>query len=101
MSAPVFWFGLMLIVVFALKLGWAPAAGSDTWGHLVLPALALGLRPAAFIARVTRSTMLDALREDYILTARAKGLSERAVNLFVDVLYVVLDPLVRLTGEEA
>ena len=170
-SAPVFWFGLMLIVVFALKLGWSPAAGSDTWGHLVLPALALGLRPAAFIARVTRSTMVDALGENYILTARAKGLPEVAVvfkhalrnvalpvvtviggdlghlmggtvitetvfgfvglgafaveailnrwygaimavamlwavifvmvNLLVDVLYVVLDPRVRLAGEEA
>jgi len=98
-SAPVFWFGLMLIVIFGLKLGLLPAAGSDTWAHLLLPALSLGLRPAAFIARVTRSTMLDALGENYILTARAKGLSERAVVLKHALRNVAL-PIVTVIGAD-
>jgi len=82
-STPVFWFGIMLIFVFAYLLGWLPASGTgeEGWVALVLPAVALGLRPAAFIARVTRSSMLDEMSKDYVRTARAKGLPEHTVVL--------------------
>ncbi|MCC6180078.1 MAG: ABC transporter permease [Chloroflexi bacterium] len=75
-SMPSFWLGLMLIFLFALNLGWLPASGADTWGSLVLPAFALGLAVSAIIARMTRSSLLEVLRLEYITAARAKGLSE-------------------------
>jgi len=78
-SMPVYWFGLMLIVVFAIKLQWLPAAGSQDPGAWVLPTLTLAAFSVALVARMTRSTMLEVLRADYVRTARAKGLFERAV----------------------
>jgi peptide/nickel transport system permease protein/oligopeptide transport system permease protein len=83
-SIPVFWQGLMLMWVFALLLqqwtGWGlPATGRGTLWHLILPAIALGTSSAAIIARMTRATMLEVLRQEYITTARAKGLPERAI----------------------
>lgn len=83
-SIPVFWQGLMLMWVFALLLhqwtGWGlPATGPGTLWHLVLPAIALGTSSAAILARMTRATMLEVLHQEYITTARAKGVSERAV----------------------
>ncbi len=84
-SMPVFWQGLMLMWVFALMLqqwiGWGfPATGRGTLLHLVLPAITLGTSSAAIIARMTRSTMLEVLRSEYIMTARAKGLQEWVVT---------------------
>ncbi|HET8678556.1 MAG TPA: ABC transporter permease [bacterium] len=79
LSMPVFWSGLMLIVVFAVWLGWLPAVGTGTPVHLILPAVTLGMATAAIIARMTRSSMLEVLRSDYIRTARAKGLAEPSV----------------------
>ncbi|MGQ0548943.1 MAG: ABC transporter permease [Armatimonadota bacterium] len=79
LSMPVFWSGLMLILVFAVWLGWLPAVGTGTPVHLILPAVTLGMATAAIIARMTRSSMLEVLRSDYIRTARAKGLAERSV----------------------
>lgn len=79
LSMPNFWLGLVFIFVFALQLGWFPVAGSETWRHLVLPALALGLSAAGLIARLVRSSMLEVLRQDYVTTARSKGLAERVV----------------------
>jgi len=79
LSMPVFWSGLMLILVFAVWLGWLPAVGTDTPVHLILPAVTLGMATAAIIARMTRSSMLEVLRSDYIRTARAKGLAEQSV----------------------
>lgn len=79
LSMPVFWSGLMLILVFAVLLGWLPAVGTGTPAHLVLPAITVGMTSAAIIARMTRSSMLEVLRSDYIRTARAKGLSEGVV----------------------
>ncbi len=79
MSIPPFWLGLMFILLFSVTLNWLPSSGSGTWQHIVLPALSLGLAGMGLIARMTRSTMLEVLRDDYIRTARSKGLSERAV----------------------
>lgn len=79
LSMPVFWSGLMLILVFAVWLGWLPAVGTGGLAHLVLPAVTLGMSTAAIIARMSRSSMLEVLRSDYIRTARAKGLAEAAV----------------------
>jgi ABC-type dipeptide/oligopeptide/nickel transport system permease component len=85
-AAPSFWIGILLSTAFAIHLGWLPAIGGGTPGDtgsilraLVLPATALGLSGMALVARMTRSSMLDVLGEDYIRTARAKGLAERAV----------------------
>lgn len=80
-SIPVFWSGLLLMLFFALQLGWLPASGFGTWRHLVLPAAAIGFASSAIIARVTRSSMIEVLRSDYVRTARAKGLGEGRINL--------------------
>lgn len=80
-SFPVYWIGLLLIVLFAVTWRWLPASGYGGWQYLVLPALALGSRSIAYLARVSRSAMLEVLGADYVRTARAKGLAERAVIL--------------------
>lgn len=77
-SIPNFWLGLMLLLLFSLVLGWLPIAGSD-WRSMILPAVTLGLTYMAIIARMTRSSIVEVLSEDYIRTARAKGLPERLV----------------------
>jgi ABC-type dipeptide/oligopeptide/nickel transport system permease component len=78
-SVPSIVLGPLLIVIFALGLGWLPVAGWGTPAQVVMPALALGMGLSAIIARLTRASMLQVIREDYIRTARAKGLSERLV----------------------
>ena len=80
-SFPVYWVGLILILVFAVQLRWFPPSGYGGIEYLVLPALALGMRSIAFLARMTRSSMLEMLGSDFVRTARAKGLSERGVVL--------------------
>jgi peptide/nickel transport system permease protein len=80
-SVPIFWLGLMLMLLFAVQLRWFPTAGTGTALHLVLPALTLGAASAAIIARQVRSAMLEVLRQDYVRTARAKGLKPRKVIL--------------------
>ena len=80
-SMPSFWLGLLLIFIFSLHLGWFPATGGGGAAHLPLPALALGLGAAAIIARLTRSSMLEVLRMEYMTTARAKGLAGPGVVL--------------------
>lgn len=80
-AMPNFWFGLVLITIFSLMLGWLPATGAGGWNAIILPALALGLRSAAVIARLTRASLLEVLGEGYLATARAKGLPERVVVL--------------------
>lgn len=78
-SAPVFWIAVILQIVFGLKLDWLPISGIDTPSGFILPTIALGTRFAGSIARLTRTSMLDALTQDYIRTARAKGLHEFVV----------------------
>lgn len=79
-SMPNFWLGPLLAILFAVKLGWLPVSGSGDWRHLVLPAVTLGAALAAILARMTRASLLEELRELYVLAARARGLSRaRAV----------------------
>ena len=78
-SMPGFWLGLVLITVFAVHLRWLPASGMGGFSHVVLPAITLGMFLIGLIIRLTRSSMLDVLGQDYVRTARAKGLAERMV----------------------
>jgi peptide/nickel transport system permease protein/oligopeptide transport system permease protein len=80
-SFPVFWVGLLLILLFAVTVRWMPPSGYGSLRFLVLPAVTLGMRSIAFLARMTRSAMMESLSADYVRTARAKGLSERMVTL--------------------
>ena len=96
-SVPTFWLGLLMIRIFAVKLRWVPVSGHGTALHLVMPALVLGLYLAALLARLTRSEMLEVLAQDYVRTARAKGLSERAVTA-AHALTNALLPIVTLIG---
>ena len=75
-SMPIFWLGLLLMLLFSVQLRWFPAGGKGTVMHLVLPAIALGAASCAVIARMTRASMLEVIRQDYIRTARANGLRE-------------------------
>ncbi len=80
-SIPNFWLGPMLILLFSLTLGWLPVSGRENWLSLILPAITLGTALSAILARMVRSTLLEVLNEDYIRTARAKGLGESGVIL--------------------
>lgn len=97
LSIPEFWFGLMLMQVFAVQLGWLPTSGSGTFQHLILPSITLGLGVAAIIARFTRSSILEVLREDFVRTARAKGQKNWKIVL-THVLRSALIPVVTMTG---
>ena len=78
-SLPNFWIGFLLIMLFSVKLRWFPTTGAGSWRNLVLPAITLGTSIAAIIARFTRSSIVEVMKEDYIRTARAKGLKEKTV----------------------
>lgn len=96
-SIPSFWLGLLLILAFAVHLNWFPITGQGGWERLVLPAIAVGLRAAGLLARLTRSSVLEVLRDDYVTTARAKGAPERRV-IFHHVLRNALIPVVTVAG---
>jgi peptide/nickel transport system permease protein len=104
-STPIFWSGLLLILLFSVRLEWLPAGGTGSLRHLVLPAVSLGLFGAGVLARQTRSGMLEVLGQDFVRTARAKGLPERAVvvkhalkNALIPVVTVLGDQFGRLLG---
>lgn len=80
-SMPNFWLGILLILLFSAQLGWLPSGGNQYWYSIILPALTIGWQMCALMTRMTRSSMLEVIRQDYINTARAKGLSEKAVVL--------------------
>jgi peptide/nickel transport system permease protein len=78
-SMPSYWVAYLLILLLSVRLGWLPVAGSTTWKHMIMPALTLGIGGSASLMRLTRSEMLETLGQDYIRTARSKGLSQRAM----------------------
>ncbi len=96
-AAPVFWLGVMFQLLFSVRLGWLPSGGMGSLRFLILPSLTLGLATAALIARITRSSMLEVLRQDFITTARSKGLSERVV-IYKHALKNALIPVVTVMG---
>ncbi len=96
-SFPVYWVGLIFILIFAVTLKWLPPSGYGGIKYLILPALALGSRSIAFLARVTRSAMLDVLGSDFVRTARAKGLREQVV-VMRHALRNALIPIVTVLG---
>jgi len=104
-SIPIFWFGMILIIVFALQLGWLPAVGIgnisngiwDVVKHIILPSVALGVQSMGIITRFTRSSMLEVLKQDYVRTALAKGLKNRLV-LYNHALRNALVPIVTVIG---
>jgi glutathione transport system permease protein len=78
-SFPAFALGMLLMQIFSVKLGWLPTVGADSWRHYVLPSLTLGAAVAAVMARFTRASFVEVMQEDFVRTARAKGLNERTV----------------------
>lgn len=96
-SLPQFWLGILLMYFFSVRLRWLPTTGYGSISHLILPAVALGSAGAALISRVTRSSMLEVLRQDYIRTARAKGLIERVV-IYKHALRNAMLPVVTIMG---
>lgn len=97
LSFPNFALGPILILFFAIKLGWLPVSGAGTWAHLVLPAFTLGGALAAILTRMVRTSMLEELGQDYIRTARAKGLPERTV-VYRHALRNAMIPIVTVLG---
>ena len=96
-ATPNFWLGLMLIIGFSLNLKWFPSGGNDGWRSLVLPVITLGTGCMASITRITRSSMLEVIRQDYIRTAKAKGVNKKAV-IYKHALKNALIPVVTVVG---
>jgi peptide/nickel transport system permease protein len=96
-SMPTFWFAMMLVLLFSLRLKWLPSLGIDSWRHFILPSVATAANTTASLLRMTRSTMLEVIRQDYIRTARAKGAREGQV-IFGHALRNALLPVVTVIG---
>jgi len=96
-AMPAFWLGPMLMLLFAVWLGWLPVSGMDSHASIILPALTLGFGLSAILTRMTRTSLLEVLNDDYIRTARAKGLSEKTV-IFRHALRAALLPIITIVG---
>jgi ABC-type dipeptide/oligopeptide/nickel transport system permease component len=96
-STPIFWLALLLMYLFSIRLGWLPTSGKESLSHYVMPTFCLAVYSIAFITRMTRSSLLETMREDYVRTARAKGLSKLAV-LWKHVLRNALVPIATVVG---
>lgn len=97
MAVPSFWLGIILLMVFSVRLGWFPLFGVGTLSHLILPALSLGIGRAAILLRLTRASMIEELGKDYIITARAKGLPLKRIY-FRHALQNAFLPILTVTG---
>ena len=98
-SMPVFWLGLLLIMLFSVKLRLLPSSGFDTFPQMILPTIALGSQSVSVIARMTRSAMLEVIRKDYIQTAKAKGQKENVV-IWKHALKNALIPIITIIGTQ-
>ena len=96
-SMPIYWVGMLLVMVFSIQLGWTPVTGNAGWVSMILPTITIGLNSMAIITRMTRSSMLEVLGEDYITTAVAKGLRRPTVNL-VHALKNAMVPIITTIG---
>ena len=97
MAVPGFWLGILLLLIFAVNFNWFPLFGADSPKHFVLPAISLGIARAAVILRLTRASMVEELGKEYVITARAKGLTERMVK-YKHALKNALIPVITITG---
>ena len=96
-SAPIFWIGILMIILFSVNLGWLPPSGFGSFKQLIMPALALGMQSTAVVARMTRSSMLEGIRQDFVKTARAKGQKESVV-IMKHVFRNALIPVITVVG---
>ena len=96
-SAPIFWIGILMIILFSVNLGWLPPSGFGSFKQLIMPALALGMQSTAVVARMTRSSMLEVIRQDFVKTARAKGQKESVV-IMKHVFRNALSPVITVVG---
>ena len=96
-SAPIFWIGILMIILFSVHLGWLPPSGFGSFKQLIMPALALGMQSTAVVARMTRSSMLEVIRQDFVKTARAKGQKESVV-IMKHVFRNALIPVITVVG---
>lgn len=96
-SAPIFWIGILMILFFSVQLGWFPPSGYGSFSQMIMPAVALGMQSTAMIARMTRSSMLEVIRQDFVKTARAKGQKE-VVVIIKHVFRNALIPIITVIG---